>query len=78
MCKGEAQAQDNAIEARCLPLSANSLKRARREVLDRLLALNHKRYAEEVKTGLHEKKRKAKKVRKADKAQTGQEQLSLL
>ncbi len=29
---------------------------ARREVLDRLLALNHERYAEEVKQGLHDKK----------------------
>ena len=28
---------------------------ARRTVLDRLLALNHQRYAEEVKAGLHEK-----------------------
>lgn len=33
---------------------------ARRIVLDRLLALNHQRYAEEVKAGLHEKKGKAK------------------
>jgi len=29
---------------------------ARREVLDRLLALNHQRYAEEVEAGLHDKK----------------------
>lgn len=29
---------------------------ARREVLDRLLALNHQRYEEEVKAGLHDKK----------------------
>lgn len=35
---------------------------ARRTVLDRLLALNHQRYEEEVKAGLHEKKKsKAKK-----------------
>jgi hypothetical protein len=35
---------------------------ARREVLDRLLALNHERYAEEVAAGLHDKgKGKAKK-----------------
>lgn len=34
---------------------------ARREVLDRLLALNHQRHAEELAAGLHEKKRKAKK-----------------
>lgn len=31
---------------------------ARREVLDRLLLLNHKRYAEEVEQGLHDKKAK--------------------
>ena len=31
---------------------------ARREVLARLLKLNHERYAEEVKQGLHEKKGK--------------------
>ena len=30
---------------------------ARREVLARLLKLNHERYAEEVKQGLHEKKK---------------------
>ncbi len=34
---------------------------ARREVLDRLLALNHQRYAEEVAKGLHDKKATAKK-----------------
>lgn len=34
---------------------------ARREVLDRLLALNHERYAEEVKQGLHDKKKEGKK-----------------
>ena len=33
---------------------------ARREVLDRLLALNHERYEEEVRQGLHEKKRNRK------------------
>lgn len=33
---------------------------ARREVLARLLALNHERYAAEVKAGLHEKKGKKK------------------
>jgi hypothetical protein len=32
-------------------------ERARREVLARLLKLNHERYAEEVKQGLHEKKK---------------------
>ena len=37
---------------------------ARRTVLDRLLALNHQRYEEEVKAGLHNKKKsKAKKVK---------------
>jgi hypothetical protein len=34
---------------------------ARRTVLDRLLALNHQRYEEEVKAGLHEKKAKKSK-----------------
>ena len=34
---------------------------ARREVLDRLLELNHQRYAEEVAAGLHDKKSKATK-----------------
>jgi len=34
---------------------------ARREVLARLLKLNHERYAEEVKQGLHEKKKGATK-----------------
>ena len=33
---------------------------ARREVLARLLKLNHERYAEEVAQGLHDKKGKAK------------------
>lgn len=32
-------------------------ERARRELLDRLLELNHKRYAEEVAAGLHDKKK---------------------
>lgn len=35
---------------------------ARREVLARLLKLNHERYAEEVKLGLHKKKGAAKKT----------------
>jgi hypothetical protein len=34
---------------------------ARREVLQRLLKLNHERYAEEVRQGLHDKKKSAKK-----------------
>ena len=33
---------------------------ARREVLERLLELNHQRYEEEVKAGLHNKKNKKK------------------
>ena len=38
---------------------------ARRTVLDRLLALNHQRYAEEVKAGLHDKKKpKSKNAKK--------------
>ncbi|MBE9111290.1 hypothetical protein IQ273_17940 [Nodosilinea sp. LEGE 07298] len=38
---------------------------ARREVLDRLLALNHHRYAEEVAQGLHDKKKAKGKSKKA-------------
>lgn len=38
---------------------------ARRTVLDRLLALNHQRYEEEVKAGLHEKSAKKGKSRNA-------------
>ena len=37
---------------------------ARREVLARLLKLNHERYAEEVKQGLHKKKKTTKKEKK--------------
>jgi hypothetical protein len=48
---------------------------ARREVLDRLLELNHQRYAEEVAQGLHDKK-KSKKGK--DKATPDQGQLNLL
>lgn len=33
-------------------------------MLDRLLALNHKRYAEEVKLGLHDKQKKKAKAEK--------------
>lgn len=33
---------------------------AQREILDRLLELNHERYAEEVRLGLHDKKKKSK------------------
>ena len=38
---------------------------ARRTVLDRLLALNHHRYAEELQAGLHEKGAKKSKAKKA-------------
>lgn len=41
---------------------------ARREVLQRLLKLNHERYAEEVKQGLHDKKKASAKKSKAKKA----------
>ena len=49
---------------------------ARRTVLDRLLALNHERYAEEVKAGLHDKKGKkgavaSKRPRRTAAADTG-------
>ena len=45
---------------------------ARREVLARLLKLNHERYAEEVRQGLHEKKTpKASKGRKKAETETG-------
>jgi hypothetical protein len=37
---------------------------ARREILDRLLALNHQRYAEEVAQGLHDKGSRSKASRK--------------
>jgi hypothetical protein len=40
---------------------------ARREILDRLLRLNHQRYAEEVKAGLHDKKKKQNKKKKSNK-----------
>lgn len=39
---------------------------ARRAVLDRLLALNHQRYEEEVKVGLHEKKKSKRAGKKAE------------
>jgi len=44
---------------------------ARRDVLARLLKLNHERYAEEVKQGLHEKKKpKATKGKKQPKSKS--------
>ena len=38
---------------------------ARRQVLARLLALNHERYAEEVRAGLHEKKKSKRSAKKS-------------
>ncbi|MBD2190122.1 hypothetical protein H6F41_18525 [Pseudanabaena sp. FACHB-723] len=43
---------------------------ARRDILDRLLALNHQRYAEEVKAGVGKEKGKRKKEKVVDKRQT--------
>ncbi len=57
---------------------------ARREVLDRLLQLNHDRYAEEVAQGLHDKKGKSKNAKgktskkQPPKTDTNDEQLTLL
>ncbi|MCY7331121.1 MAG: restriction endonuclease [Pseudanabaena sp. CAN_BIN31] len=48
---------------------------ARRDILDRLLALNHARYAEEVKAGLHDKAKGKKKKEKV--AIEGQFQLDV-
>jgi hypothetical protein len=44
---------------------------ARRTILAKLLELNHQRYAQEVKAGLHEKKKGKGKRRKADDGQEG-------
>jgi len=44
---------------------------ARREVLDRLLELNHQRYAEEVAQGLHDKKKAKGKGQKAKGKKSG-------
>jgi hypothetical protein len=46
---------------------------ARREVLARLLKLNHERYAEEVRQGLHEKKKGGKAKKPKPKANTAGE-----
>lgn len=46
---------------------------ARREVLDRLLELNHQRYAEEVAQGLHDKKKKKGKKQKTKTKKTAPE-----
>ncbi|MCF3627447.1 hypothetical protein L2E65_22055, partial [Planktothrix agardhii 1801] len=42
---------------------------ARREVLDRLLQLNHQRYAEEVEAGLHDKGKKKTTKKKPKKSE---------
>jgi len=44
---------------------------ARREVLDRLLELNHQRHAEEVAAGLHDKKASKPVTRRSSQAPTG-------
>jgi hypothetical protein len=46
---------------------------ARREVLSRLLKLNHERYAEEVRQGLHEKKKPKATKSKAKKTSSASE-----
>jgi hypothetical protein len=43
---------------------------AHQEVLDRLLAVNHERYAEEVRQGLHERGAKKRNERSAEDART--------
>lgn len=50
---------------------------ARREVLQSLLKLNHERYAEEVKQGLHDKKGAAKKAALKKKAASSKQEPSL-
>lgn len=50
---------------------------ARREVLARLLALNHQRYAEEVAAGLHDKKGKKGKAKATGEPQDEEGQLTL-
>jgi hypothetical protein len=54
---------------------------ARRTVLDRLLALNHQRYAEEVNAGLHDKgakKEKDKKTKQVSSSSNNETQSQLL
>ncbi len=46
--------------------SSTICETARREVLGRLLKLNHERYAEEVQQGLHDKKRPRNTRKKTD------------
>lgn len=50
---------------------------ARREVLDRLLELNHQRYAKEVEAGLHDKKAKKSTPRKSKKQADAATQIQL-
>ena len=50
---------------------------ARREVLDRLLRLNHERYAEEVKQGLHDKKGGKRKVQQDEAGEEGEFSLAV-
>lgn len=50
---------------------------ARWEVLDRLLALNHERHAEEVRHGLHEKKKKPSRTQTAGKKGANDGQLTM-
>jgi hypothetical protein len=51
---------------------------ARHTVLDCLLALNHQRYEEEVKAGLHEKKAKGKRLKAEGKKNAASPQSGLL
>lgn len=56
-------------------------QKARSEILDRLLALNHERYKEEVEQGLHDKKNNKRKSGRNTKKKhviKGPKQLSLL
>ncbi|OIP71516.1 MAG: hypothetical protein AUK48_12405 [Oscillatoriales cyanobacterium CG2_30_44_21] len=50
---------------------------ARRDILDRLLALNHQRYAEEVKAGLHDKSKGKKKKEKVVQVNKDQYELEM-
>jgi hypothetical protein len=51
---------------------------ARREVLQRLLKLNHERYEEEVRQGLHDKKKGRKKASSKKKAKRSTKQTATL
>lgn len=50
---------------------------ARRDILDRLLSLNHARYAEEVKAGLHDKSKGKKKKEKVVQVNKDQYELEI-